>query len=222
MVTRDAAIAAEQLGLERAFLRLGGTCAMVGGLGYLAVGAAHGDLPSGSIETTLGYVAARPEWPVIHLAGIVCVLLWAIAIAGLASSLHTALAMVLGQLAVISVVIGAEVFIVDYSIDGYALKYTADAWAAAAPAEAEAQRQIGAALLAVLRGTVTASATWAFGLPFLLIGLAVAASRSYPRWLGWIAAVTGGASLFGGAAAYLRRDSSSRLHSVPGPSSGLP
>lgn len=184
-------------------LRLGGVCATVGGLGFLAVAAAHGDLPSATVETTLRYVADRPMWSAIHLGGIVCVLLWVAATAALASSLPTPRSAALGRLALVAMAIGATLFIVDYSIDGYALKRVADTWAASSGADADSSRAVGEAVVAILRGTVTATVTWAFGLPFLLAGIAVGSGRGYPRWAGWVAVVTGGAGLLGGIGTYL-------------------
>lgn len=196
----------EQIDRERAFLRVGGACAIVGGLGFLAVGGLHGDLPDDSVAAALSYVADRPHWYATHLAGIVCALLWVAAFAGLAQSLRTGLGWVLGRLATLSMAMGAAVFALDYTIDGYAFKRVADAWAEASGPEADTQLRIAEAMFAVLYGTVTASATWTLGLPFLLLGLAVAAGSAYPRWLGRVVAVTGGGTMLGGMATFLGWD----------------
>lgn len=195
---------AEQHDAERSLLRrIGGTCAIVGGLGYLAVAVTHGRLPDESVETTLGHVASRPQWQAVHLVGIVCVLLWVAAIAGLAGTLRRGPGRVLGVLAVLGAVIGAAIYVVDFSIDGYALKHTADAWVTAVGPEREVHRQLGMAMTTILRGTVLAASIWSLGLPFLLSGLAVAVDRGYPRWLGLVPALTGGVSVLGGFAAFL-------------------
>ncbi|WP_366929488.1 hypothetical protein [Nocardia brasiliensis] len=55
----------------------------------------------------------------------------------------------------------------------------------------------------MLYGTVTASATWTFGLPFLLIGSAIVVDRSFPRWIGVLMAVAGTGSAVGGVVTYL-------------------
>lgn len=206
MVNGDATGTAERISRERSFLRMGGICAVVGGLGFLAVGAMHGDLPDDSVEAALRYVADRPQWYATHLAGIVCVLLWVAAFAGVAQSLRSGHGWVLGRLATLSMAIGAAVFALDYTIDGYAFKRVADAWVAASGQDADTQLRIAEAMFAVLYGTVTASATWTLGLPFLLLGLAVAAGSTYPRWLGWAAVVTGSGSMLGGMATFLGWD----------------
>ncbi|MEV4077323.1 hypothetical protein [Nonomuraea fuscirosea] len=45
-------------------VRLGGVCAVLGAVGYLAAGALHRDLPSGA-ENAVPHVAAHPEWHAI-------------------------------------------------------------------------------------------------------------------------------------------------------------
>ncbi len=206
MVNGDATATAERIGRERSYLRLGGVCAVVGGLGFLAVGGVHGDLPDDSVEAALRYAADRPQWYAIHLAGIVCVLLWVAAFAGIAQSLRTGISWVLGRLATLSMTIGAAVFALDYTIDGYAFKRVADVWVKASGQEADTQLRIAEPMFAVLYGTVTASTTWTLGLPFLLLGLAVATGTAYPRWLGWVVAATGGGSMLGGMATFLGWD----------------
>lgn len=184
--------------------RAAAVCAVVGGLGYLVVGFAHGDLPSHSVEHTLAHVAGQPAWPAIHLTGIVAVLLWAGAIGGLAAVLPAGRAAVLGRAATLAAVFGAALFTVDYSIDGVALKLAADAWASAPdPTAALAARDIGAAVVAVLGGTVTAGTTWAFGPPVLLAGLALQAERRVAGPLAWFPVLTGSVTLVAGLVTYV-------------------
>lgn len=192
-----------EIAAQRFFLKVSGACAVVGGAGFLAVGVAHGDLPDEDVAAALRYVADHSHWYATHLVGIVCVLLWVGAFVGLAHSLRGTAAFAWGRLATVGMGIGAAIFAVDYTIDGYAFKRLADQWASVSGVEAERKLQVADAVFAVLYGTVTASATWTLGLPFLLIGLAVASAGGYPRWLGWIVAITGGGSVVGGVVTYL-------------------
>lgn len=100
--------------------------------------------------------------------------------------------------------IGVAVFIVDYSIDGYSLKIIADDWAVRSGSAAEAKLLVADAVLGVLRGTVLSSLTWLFGLPFLVLGLAIVQDAAYSRWFGWIPAVTGGGTMLAGMVIYAR------------------
>jgi hypothetical protein len=186
---------------ERALRKLGGACGVVGALGFLAAGSLHGDLPSETADA-VRYLAGRPYWSAVHLGAIVSTLLWLPAFAALAHSLRSATGWVLGRLALTSLTVGVAVFIVDYSIDGYALKVIADDWAAVDGAARAAKLVAADAVLGVLRGTVLSSLTWLFGLPFLVMGLALSREAGHLRRLGWTAAVTGAGTAFAGMAQY--------------------
>jgi hypothetical protein len=106
-------------------------------------------------------------------------------------------------MAVLAVVIGAAVFLVDYSIDGYELKNVADAWEAASASEKDDKLLVAEAMFGILGGTFRSFIAWLYGLPYLLLGLAVALSDEYPRWLGWVAAVGGVGAVVAGTALFL-------------------
>jgi hypothetical protein len=188
---------------EDRVMKLGGALAVLGGLGYLAGTLWHGDMPDQTIEITLRHIAARPEWRLIHLIGIVSVLCWMGAFAAIARTLPAGASSLLGRAAVLAVAVGAAVFVVDYSIDGYVGKEVADAWAAAAGAEKGVRLLVAEAALSPLGGTFRSFIAWLFGLPFLLMGSAVAASGRYPRWLGWPAAAAGAGALVAGTTLFL-------------------
>lgn len=184
-------------------LRIGAVCGVVGGAGFVLVGGLHGNLP-GETEAALRYLAPRSDWTAVHLAAMVFAVLWIPAFMALAGTMRTALGQLVGRMALISLVVAVAVFIVDYSIDGYSMKFLADDWAAASAADRPAKVQVAAAVLGVVRGTVRSTLTWLFGVPFLLAGLAIATERSWQRWLGWIAVVTGGCTVLAGLAAFVR------------------
>jgi hypothetical protein len=76
-------------------------------------------------------------------------------------------------------------------VDGVAAKHLADAWEVAPPEEAAAALRVVLAeeainfALAALFNILFAEVT------FILLGLAVAWSGEYPRWLGWVVVVAG-------------------------------
>ena len=193
----------EQVNRERVVLRIGGVLAVLGSLGYLVSALWHGDLPDQTTEIALEHIADRPEWHLVHLIGIVSVLLWVGAFVALAYSLSHGTSWLLGRMAVLAVVIGAAVFLVDYSIDGYELKNVADAWQAASAPEKEDELLVAEAMFGILGGTFRSYIAWLYGLPFLLLGLAVALSEEYPRWLGWVAAVAGAGAVVAGTTLFL-------------------
>jgi hypothetical protein len=189
----------EQVNRERQVLRLGGVLVVVGALAYLGSALWHGDLPDQTTQIALQHIADRPEWHLIHLIGIVSVLLWVGAFVALAYSLSRGPSWLLGRMAVLAVVIGA----VDYSIDGYELKNVADAWQAASAPEKEDKLLVAEAMFGILGGTFRSFIAWLYGLPYLLLGLAVALSDEYPRWLGWVAAVAGAGAVIAGTTLFL-------------------
>jgi hypothetical protein len=194
---------APEVSRDRHVMKAGGVLAVLGGLGYLAGTLWHGDMPDQTTEITLRHIAARPEWRLVHLIGIVSVLCWVGAFAALARSLPPGASGFLGQAAVLAVAVGAAVFVVDYSIDGYVGKEAADAWAAASGPEKGVRLLVAEAALSPLGGTFRSFIAWLFGLPFLLLGAAVASSRQYPRWLGGLASVAGAGAVVAGTTRFL-------------------
>lgn len=187
---------------RRALLRTGAVCGVLGGPGFFVLGFTHGDLPAGA-EDALRYVAERPDWQAVHLGAVICALLWVAAFVALAASVSHGAAGALGRLAVASIAVGAAVAVVDFSVDGYALRALAEAWASAPAAQKGELVGSGETLLLILSGTFCMYVSFLFGLPFLLGGLAVAFSRTYPAWLGWAGAVAGTGSLVSGMAFFL-------------------
>jgi hypothetical protein len=106
-------------------------------------------------------------------------------------------------MAVLAVVIGAAVFLVDYSIDGYELKNSADAWQTSSTPEKENKLLVAEAVFGILGETFRSFIAWLYGLPYLLLGLAVALSDEYPRWWGWVAVVAGAGAVVAGTTLFL-------------------
>lgn len=189
---------------ERRFsLRLGALCALIGTLIFGATGAFHGDLPTDTTVATLRYVADRPYWRAIHLGGIVGALLWVAAFVSFARTLAPGAAAVVGRLAVVSIVIGATIFTLDYTIDGVGLKGVADNWAAAAASDQATLVAMTDAIFAILGGTFRLYMAFLLGLPFVLAGVALALDRAYPAWFGWAGAVTGAGPLIAGLSGFV-------------------
>jgi hypothetical protein len=174
---------------ERALLRIGAGCAILGSVVSVAAGAGFGNRTVGAdTGTVLRFIAARPDWywPLVFLGFILGALLWVGAFVALASSLTEGVGWALGRLGVASIIIGATLHIIDASINGFGLAALAHAWATApAPEQANLLRD-GDMLLRILGGTWASVITFFHGVPFILLGLAVVFSRRYPAWLGWV------------------------------------
>jgi hypothetical protein len=189
---------------EQQILKLGGMLALLGGLGYFITLLLHGDLPDQTTEIALTHIAGRPEWATLKLSLIVSIMLSVGGFTALASSLSHGASWLLARMAAAVLLIGAAVVVVEYSILGYEAKRIADAWHTATGADREHYQLIAEALFGISGGLFVSFIAWLFGLPYLLMGLAIASGRAYPAAMGWVAAVGGGGALLGGTMAFLR------------------
>src|SRR5579884_618933 len=122
----------QQLTNYRAALRLGGACAIIGSLLVFGFRLAHGDPPAAEPEANLRFIADHPAYAAVHLGTILGVLAWVAGFIALSDTLtHGFEARLLGRWGTASVLVGAAVFIVDFSIDGVAGQDLATAWVAA-------------------------------------------------------------------------------------------
>jgi hypothetical protein len=196
----------EVLVRERQVLKLGGMLAIVGGLGYFLTLLVHGDLPDETTAIALQHIAGRPEWPMLKLALITSIMLWAGAFIALASSLSRGASWLLGGMAAACVLVGAAAVVVEYSILGFGVKRLADAWLIAPEADREHHLRVAESLFAVAGGLFHSFVAWLLGLPYVLIGLAIALDGRYPRWLGWLAVAGGAGALTAGVTQFLGFD----------------
>ncbi len=189
----------------RAALRLAGVCAIVGSLAVAGFRLAHGDLPAADARHALQFINDRPAYAVVHLGAILGVVAWTGGFIALASTLTRRYAALLGRLGAASVLVGAALFIVDFSIDGVAGQDLAKAWAIAPPA-AQADLELAAqTVFTILRGTSLTSIVILWGLPLILFGHALVL-EAYPRWLGRTGLLTGAATVLGAVALLLKPD----------------
>lgn len=186
---------------EHAHLRLGAAAAILGAFVSVAAGIGFSNLTNEvSTEDVLQSIAALPPgyWPAVHLAFIVGALLWVGAFVSLAESTTPGSGRGLGWLGVAAMVIGAAIHVIDSSISGSALPALAAAWDSAETSEQANLLRVGDSLLYILHGTWSGVHSYFHGVPFILMGLAVAVSRCYPAWVGWVAVAGGTGSLVGG------------------------
>ena len=188
---------------ERTLLRLGGVCAVLGTAANFVATVGHGDLPETGTRAALGFVAERDTWSLVHLTSIFAVLLWLVAFAALSGSMPRGAPRLLARFGLASISVGAAVHVVFFSIDGYALKASADAWAAASGSERESLFRAGDLVLLLQYSQFVSAIFLVLGLPFVLFGLSVALSRAYPGWLGWAGAAAGAGTLFTGVTRFL-------------------
>jgi hypothetical protein len=190
----------------RVSLRIGAFGAVAGAIVSVAAGIGFGNLTNElDTEQALRIISARPGWywPTVHLGFIVGAFLWVGAFAAFAASFAGGASRALGRLAFAIIVVGAAIHVVDSSISGFGLAALASAWASAPPSERAHLLRVGDALLYILHGTWPNVHSFFHGLPFVVAGAAVALSRRYPAWIGWVGAAGGAASLLGGVLQFL-------------------
>ena len=195
-----------QVTLERTILRIGAVCAILGAVVSVAAGMGFGNLTNEyGTEQVLRTIAARPRWywPTVHLGFIVGAFLWVGAFIALAVSLKSSVSWALGWLGAATVIVGAAIHVADSSISGFGLNALASAWASAPAAEQSNLLRVGDTLLYLLNGTWRSVHSYFHGVPFILSGAAVALSRRYPAWLGWVGVAGGTASFLGGVLQFL-------------------
>jgi hypothetical protein len=95
-------------------------------------------------------------------------------------------------------VTAAASFTVLQAVDGVALKRAVDAWAGA-PSDREAVAFAAAEAIRWTEIGMNRLSYCLLGLTLFLYGLAIALGGAYPRWAGWMAAVSGAALMYNGA-----------------------
>ena len=190
---------------EQRLLQIGAVAAIIGTVLQVAAGTSQSALLGAGAELALRSLAEQPGWvwPVIYLGFIFGALFWVGALVALASTLTEGAAWALAWLALAAGIVGATIHAVDGSLNAVGLAGLARAWAAAAEGERAALVQNADLLLRILDATWAGVITLFHGAPFVLAGLAVALSRRYPAWLGWVGVIGGGGSLVIGVAMLL-------------------
>jgi len=173
----------------------GALLAMVGNLTHPATPAASED-PEGLART----MADSGIWVPGHLAIVLGLILMLGGLVAISHSIRGGLPGALARLGYIAAVAGVTVGLVLLIIDGVAAKHLAQAWAVAPPEEQAAALQAFLAEEAINFALATLFYILFAGVTFVLLGLAVAWSRVYPRWLGWVAVVAGVGSVVVGLA----------------------
>lgn len=188
-----------------AALKLAAGCLVLGALAVAGFRLSHGDLPAADAPAALAFITRHPFYAGIHIGTILGVLVWAGGIVALSGTLTSGQAGILGRVGTASVLVGAAVFIVDFSIDGVAGQDLATAWQAAPPAERPELELAARTAFTILRGTSLTSILILWGIPLLLLGRALLL-EAYPAWLSWTGMAIGAVIIPAALALLLRED----------------
>ena len=190
---------------QRWVYRIGGGSAIAGAIIGLVGNLAH-PVTAGpdDPEATARVVAESQIWVPLHLALLVAFVLMLGGLVAIHDSIEGGLAAALARFGLASAVVGTTVGVVLITLDGFAAKHLAESWLSAPPdlrasaiGSFRAEDSINFALLSPLNLVFA-------GFTFILYGLAVAFSDTYPRWLGWTVAAGGaGGSVSGVIQSYI-------------------
>lgn len=180
-------------------VRLGSTAGILGSLAAAIGNILHPVTPRDDPEGVAQVIADSGAWTGIHLLIILGTLLMLGGIVAIRHTIEGGLPEALARLATYAGTIGTTLGLATVILDGVAAKQLADQWAASPPSG----RAVALAVVSANETTNFALAglfNMSFaGVPFILLGLAVALGEVYPRWLGWIGAAAGTGSIGAGA-----------------------
>ncbi|MFQ5995530.1 MAG: DUF4386 family protein [Acidiferrobacterales bacterium] len=183
---------------EKTFIQAGSLAAIIGVILLLIFTFLHPlKADPGDAEAAFLEYAADPYWVTIHLGQFFGVLLMVGALVALYDTLAKERAGWLARFGVVTAVVSLAATAVLQAIDGVALKAMVDNWADATPDHKPATFQAAFAVRQIEVGMASLMAIL-FGITMLLYGFAIAASRIYPRWLGWVAVCAGAGTIAGG------------------------
>lgn len=178
--------------------RIGAVAAVVGSLlamvGNLIHPATTGLSPNGVAHVIVGSGA----WTAIHLIIVVGLIFMLGGLLAICRSIKGGIAGTLAQVGGIYVIVGITVGLILIILDGVGAKHLADAWLAAPPDEKAAALRLLLAEETLNFALASLFNILLAGVAYILLGLAVALSQVYPRWLGWMVVIAGLGSIVAG------------------------
>ena len=193
-------IAADGSKSDRSLLRIAAVAVPIGIVSEILMEALHPSKadPNNSAAAFLEYAASN-IWTIVHIGQFFAALLVALALVTLARSLarQSGVAGALAVIGGVTAILVAAVFAVQMAVDGVALKAAIDTWTNASQADKASAYQVAEGMRALEKG-LSGFFHLINGTTLLALGLAIAFGRSYPRWLGWVGAVSGLGFLVGG------------------------
>jgi hypothetical protein len=204
----------------RWIFRIGGVAAVAGAILGMVGNLVHPMTPLDDPEGVARAIAESDIWVPVHLAIVLGLVLMLGGLVAVRHSIRDGLAGVFAWLGLVAGTAGATIGVVLVTLDGVAARQLAQEWAAA-PA---AGRDVALSLVQA-NETINFALASAFNfvfaaVTFILFGLAVALSGTYPRWLGWVAVLAGVLSVAAGAiqASVGEPTGASRVLTIIGPS----
>jgi hypothetical protein len=178
--------------------RIGSVCAIIGSLGAGVGNVLHPVTPRDDPVGVAQVIADSDAWTLIHVVIVLGVILMFMGVVAVGYSIRGGVGEALAQLGIYVAAVGTALGLATVILDGVGAKQLADQWAAAP----ESMKPVALSLV-TMNETLNFALAGLFnlsfaGVPFILLGLAVALNDGYPRWLGWVAAFAGLGSVAAG------------------------
>jgi hypothetical protein len=178
--------------------RIGSVCAIAGALLAAVGNILHPVTPRDDPVGVARVIAESDAWTLIHEVIILGVILMFLGLIAIGASIGGGASGALARLGVYAATVGTTLGLATVILDGVGAKQLADQWAAA-PESTKAAALSLVSMNETLNFALAGLFNLSFaGVPFILLGLAVALNGVYPRWLGWIAAFAGLGSVAAG------------------------
>jgi hypothetical protein len=188
----------EQSKYKHWMLRIGGVSAILGSLLAGVGNLMHPVTPRDDPEGVAQVIAQSDQWALIHMIILFGTILMLAGLVAIRHAIDGGLPEALARLGVYAGTIGVTVGMITVILDGVAAKTLADQWAVAPESEktlalhlVSANETINFAIAGLFNMSFA-------GVPFILLGLAIALSNAFPRWLGWTAMMAGSGSIAAG------------------------
>jgi hypothetical protein len=173
-------------------LRLAAVAAPLGIVVQFVATAFHGGHDPGDLPAVLPDYADNAGWLAVHLAQFAGVALATTAFVALARVLaeDRRQSAALARLGFVAAVVALAVYAANQAVDGVAIKFVADTYVNAAPAERDDALLVAEAIRHVELG-LTSLFELNLGTALVLFGLAMTWSATHPTWLGLVAVADG-------------------------------
>lgn len=179
----------------RLFLLIGAWSGIVGALLSFVANGLHPHPSNFQLELLLREIGHSPTWGALHLMLIIGLVLILVALVAIASSIECGPGAALARVACVVTLLGGALILVSTAIDGFAMNQLGRAWLDAPPAERAMALRTADAFELAGYAIYSLSVVLFLGLGIFLYGLAIVLSSAYPKWLGWLALLSGGGAL---------------------------
>jgi hypothetical protein len=188
-------------------IRVGAVAGIVGSVAGAIGNIVHPSVPDAAVEAAQT-IADSAIWVPVHVSIAIALFLMLMGLVAVYEMLNDGPSGAWARYGYVAAIVGLTVGVILMASDGITAKYASEAWVQAPEPEKVAALRVADMAEKVSFALVAMFNIFFAGFPYLFYGLAVARSRGFPQWLGWIAAVAGAGSIAVGVAQAMSGSSS--------------